>query len=104
MWWDYAWLSLQPRVAWLVSGCRLHLTFRVPDLRTEPQASILQCQPISAAWSSRAGNAHCGVNALALQLAHTSFNLLTDVIILLLPIPIVIKLKASVGSKGALQK
>lgn len=55
-------------------------------------AIILACNPIEKNWDITITEGHC-VNKGALYLGHTSINAATDLITLLLPIPVVIQLK-----------
>ncbi|KAI9829538.1 MAG: hypothetical protein M1826_005583 [Phylliscum demangeonii] len=65
-------------------------------------ATIFQCHPIHAFWDYYLPRTACRVNGFGLQLGNSSFNLITDITILLLPIPIVRGLKTSPKKKAAL--
>lgn len=55
-------------------------------------AIIFACSPLEKNWNITIKDGYC-VNKGAIYLGHTSANLLTDLVTLLLPIPIVVRLK-----------
>ncbi|WVQ96569.1 hypothetical protein IAU59_003674 [Kwoniella sp. CBS 9459] len=62
--------------------------------------SIFRCRPVSAAWSSR-DNSQC-IDVIALYLSSAPINILTDLAILLLPLPILTSLRMEYRQKVVL--
>lgn len=63
-------------------------------------AGIFQCSPIRRYWNKETSG-HC-LNGLVYFRAIASTNLVTDVVVLALPLPIVWKLQRPIGEKLAL--
>lgn len=64
-------------------------------------ASIFQCSPVSASWDRTIPNAKC-IDLTKYAYGNGVSNLLTDVMILALPGPMVMKLKVDKKSKATL--
>ena len=61
---------------------------------------IFQCDPVSGFWT-RAPGSQCNIDLRAFFLAISVINIITDVAILVLPIPYVMSLSRSAGQKAA---
>jgi hypothetical protein len=63
-------------------------------------SGIFQCDPIARAWNKELPG-HC-INSVVYFRAIASTNLITDVFILVLPVPIVWELNRPIGERAAL--
>ncbi|MCJ1465714.1 hypothetical protein MMC07_004333 [Pseudocyphellaria aurata] len=64
-------------------------------------ATLLICRPISYNWNFKSQKGHCG-NEVANVIAGAAVNVFTDLVILLLPMPIIWRLKIPTRSKLSL--
>ncbi|KAK8024102.1 hypothetical protein PG993_012168 [Apiospora rasikravindrae] len=60
---------------------------------------IFQCNPVSAAWTLQHGDAQC-MDLTAVALANAAVNIFTETAILIIPLPILVKLKMSTRQKA----
>ncbi|KAK7946604.1 uncharacterized protein PG986_010925 [Apiospora aurea] len=60
---------------------------------------IFQCNPVSAAWKLQHGDAQC-MDLTAVALANAAVNIFTEAAILVIPLPILVKLKMSTRQKA----
>ena len=72
---------------------------RAPIRLRPRQPSIFHCKPIEAAWVLNLPGSTCPVYAQKLHVGSGVINLVTDVILIALPIPIVVHLKTSTRKK-----
>ena len=61
-------------------------------------AIIFACSPVNKLWDYRVTGGHC-LNAKALAISHAALNIFTDLLILVIPIPIVWRLQLNVRTK-----
>ena len=59
---------------------------------------IFQCNPVSAAWTLQHGEAQC-MDLTIVALANAAVNIVTEIAILIIPLPILVKLKLSLRQK-----
>src|SRR2546423_6772497 len=90
--WGIACVSSSQCVA-LFSGAMLTLILQILVI-------IFQCNPISVFWT-RAPGIQCNIDLPAFFLAISILNILSDIVILVLPIPYVMSLSRSAGQKVA---
>lgn len=64
------------------------------------QAAIFQCKPVSRSWNPTPGGPDCRIGSLRIQLGFGACNVATDVMVLLLPVNLVIRLRASWRRRG----
>ncbi|KAK8070946.1 GMC oxidoreductase [Apiospora hydei] len=60
---------------------------------------IFQCNPVSAAWTLQHGDAQC-MDLTVVALANAAVNIFTEAAILVIPLPILVKLKMSTRQKA----
>ena len=65
-------------------------------------AAIFQCWPIQAAWDQSITTAHCGVDTKAFFIGTAIPNIITDWILLILPLPYIWRLQRDTAQKLAL--
>jgi hypothetical protein len=68
---------------------------------TGSTAGLLECTPVRSAWDFTIKNRTC-VNTYALFLTNGVLNTATDVVVLIMPLPLIFQLKVSMGQKLAL--
>ena len=79
----------------------INTTLNVVYIVTITLLSALECRPVSAFWDRKIPNATC-FSALGMQLGSVIPSVLLDLIVLLLPMPIIWQLQMSVAKKGLL--
>jgi hypothetical protein len=62
----------------------------MPKTHRRPKNLILQCSPMSVAWTPSRFPVGC-VNIVAMNLSHTAINLVTDAMVFALPLVLVLK-------------
>lgn len=62
---------------------------------------IWQCNPMDAIWDLQRKNAYC-LSLSGVAYANAAVNMATEVVVLILPIPLLLKLRVSMPSKVAL--
>ncbi|KAK7972852.1 hypothetical protein PG988_006986 [Apiospora saccharicola] len=60
---------------------------------------VFQCNPVSAAWTLQHGEAQC-LDLTIVALANAAINIFTEAAILVIPLPILVKLKLSTRQKA----
>ncbi|KAK8040512.1 hypothetical protein PG991_000300 [Apiospora marii] len=60
---------------------------------------VFQCNPVSAAWTLQHGEAQC-LDLTVVALANAAVNIFTEAAILVIPLPILVKLKMSTRQKA----
>lgn len=60
----------------------------------ELQATIFACNPIAGSWDPTIPGLNCRVGVFESHMAANIFNTITDFVILVLPIPMVVQLRA----------
>ena len=63
--------------------------------------SIFACTPVAYFWEKSISNGHC-INLLAFWFSNAAFNILSDLVIIILPIPVLKSLSIPLKQKYGL--
>jgi hypothetical protein len=88
-------------IAWFKKISYATIGFLLVYLVTTTITSIVQCQPIAGAWNRQLANVQC-IELLKFFVFNGAVAVLTDVIVLILPLPLVWGLQLPLGQKLAL--
>ncbi|KAK5652250.1 hypothetical protein OQA88_10747 [Cercophora sp. LCS_1] len=87
-------------ISWFKKVSYVFITFLLVYLFATTVVSLVQCQPIATAWdSSRTGKC---IDLISFFVFNGSFAVVTDIIVLILPLPLVWGLQLPLGQKLAL--
>lgn len=79
--------------------CWIVLSFLLATWISTTLATIFACDPISYAWNSVIGEKGTCINRQNAVYAYAALNIAYDFVVLLLPIPRLLRLKVSTGEK-----
>lgn len=84
---------------WFRIVCQVSIAYVVMTTMTAMLVNLFGCKPISGAWDRRPGHPSECITNTDFYLYATASNIATDALLLVLPIPIVLRLRVGWGVK-----